>query len=116
MKKYSLLTVAVGASLAIAPYLSAQPPKASEHREHERSEQAKREYHFRTEDQARLREHYRTNFHDHDRIDAARRPHFVVGGRLPNDWKVRIHPVPEVVYREFPPIPAGLQLGYLDGY
>ena len=116
MKTYSLLTIAFGASLAMVPYLSAAPQDGPAQRERARPEQAKREYHFRAEDQTRLREHYRTNFREHDRIDAAHRPSFVVGGRLPRDWKGRIHPVPEVVYREFPPIPAGLQIGYLDGY
>src|SRR4051812_32185256 len=99
MKKYSLLTIAFGTALAIAPQLAAEPQRGGEEREHARSEHAKREYHFRTADQARLRDHYRTNFHDHDRIDVAHRPRFVVGGRLPGDWRGRIHPVPAAVYR-----------------
>src|SRR5207248_3743221 len=116
------LTISLGASLAIAPYLAGQNPRPSEQRERAREQareerrEQKREYHFRTEDQTRLREHYRVNFHDRDHIDIAHRPHFVAGGRLPADWKVRMHPVPEVVYHEFPPIPTGLQIGYLDGY
>jgi hypothetical protein len=71
---------------------------------------------FRAEDQSRLREHCKTNFREHERIDVGKRPKLVVGGRLTGDWKGRIHPVPEVVYREFPAIPTGLEIGYLDGY
>ena len=114
MKKYSLAT-SVGAGLAIATFLAGYPAQAQE-RERPRQEQAKREYHFRAQDQSRLRENYRSSFRERDHVDVAHRPHFTVGGRLPGDWRARIHPVPEAVYREFPTIPAGLEIGYLDGY
>src|SRR5882724_2002414 len=99
MTKHNLLTFALGVGLATASYLSAQPQRAPERG---RSEQAKREYHFRAEDQAHLREHYRSNFHEHDRdrVDVGHRARFVVGGHLPRDWKARVHPVPAAIYRE----------------
>ncbi len=114
MKTYGLLTLALGAGLALAPNLAARPQQDAEQRA--QPQQAKREYHFRAGDQSRLREHYKTNFRANDRIDVGKRPKLVVGGRLPGDWKGRIHPVPEAVYREFPAIPTGLEIGYLDGY
>jgi Ni/Co efflux regulator RcnB len=118
MTKTGFLTVLAGATLAVAPSMLAQPAQQdSEQRERARPEQqAKREYHFRTEDHARLREHYRTSFRDNDKIDVAHRPRFVVGGKLPGDFRVRFHPLPEVIVHELPAIPAGLEVGYVDGY
>jgi hypothetical protein len=79
----------------------------------ERGEQKKAaEYHFRQEDSAKLREHYK----DIEKVDRNNRPHYVSGGRLPDDWKHRIHPVPAAVIRELPPIPAGYLAGYIDGF
>src|SRR4051794_26367359 len=99
MQKNSLLTIAFGMVLATAPQLAAAPQRGPEEREHARSEHARREYHFREADQARLRDHYRANFHHRDHIDVSHRPRFVVGGRLPGDWRARFHPVPASVYR-----------------
>jgi hypothetical protein len=110
MIRHRLLISAIGVGLAIAPTIVASPVPQ------ERRERAAREYHFREGDAQKLRDHYRANFRENDRIEAAHRARFVVGGRLPGDWKVRIHPVPEVVLRELPAIPAGLEIGYLDGY
>ncbi len=109
MIKHSLIATAIGAALAIAPIATvavAAPPL--QERAHE--------YHFRAGDQAKLREHYRGNFREGDHIDVAHRSGFRVGVRLGGDWRARIHPVPEVILRDLPPIPAGLAIGYLDGY
>src|SRR5258708_2593922 len=107
MRTSSLVIIALGAGLAVAPNLAANPQQAAEQPQGARPEQVqvKREYHFRTEDQPRLREYYVTNFREHDRIEVAKRPRLVIGARLTGDWKASIHPVPEVVYRELPAVP-----------
>ncbi len=113
MKRFNIFSVVAGAGLLIGPSMLVNARPAPEP---QREEHARREYHFRTEDQARLRDHYRTNFREHDRIDVAHRPRFVVGGRLPGDFRARFHPFPEVLLRDLPAIPAGLEVGYVDGY
>lgn len=108
MKK-SLVVLALTAGLTIPLSLAyAAPQERQEHKEHS--------YHFRDQDGAKLREHYRANFRTGDHIDMGRRVHFTVGARMPDDWKTRMHPVPEVIVRELPPVPSGLEIGYLDGY
>ena len=99
MIKHKLIVSAIGVALAIGPTAFGAP---QERREERRSH----EYHFREGDAQKLRVHYRANFRENDRIEAAHRARFVVGGRLPGDWKVRIHRMPEVVLRELPAIPA----------
>jgi hypothetical protein len=110
MMKHSILIIALGAGLAIAPTVSvatAAPPQR---------ERAAAQYHFRAADQAKLREHYQGNFRENDHIDVAHRAGFRVGARLNGDWRARIHAVPEAIVGELPAIPAGLAIGYLDGY
>jgi hypothetical protein len=110
MIKYRLIiAAAIGASFAITPVLTAAPQER-------REEHKSREYHFREGDATKLREHYRANFREGDRIEASHRVRIIAGGHLPGDWKVRIHRVPEVILRDLPPIPTGLEVGYLDGY
>ncbi len=109
MIKHRLIIGAITAALAIGPTVSAAP-------QDRREEHRNREYHFREGDAKKLREHYHANFRGNDRIEASHRARFVVGGKLPGDWKVRIHHVPEVVLRDMPAVPAGLEIGYLDGY
>jgi hypothetical protein len=40
------------------------------------------------------------------KVARAHREHFVVGGRLPGDWRHHIRPVPAVVIHELPRIPS----------
>lgn len=75
-------------------------------------EHQNREYHFRSADKAKLQKSYPDRSH----VDWNHREHFVRGGHLPADWHDRIRPVPEAVIRELPPIPAGCEVGYLDGW
>jgi len=99
---------------AVAIPMRALPQDRPEHQD-ERArgeERQKPEYHFRQEDNQRLREHYK----DINKVDRAHREHFVAGGHLPEDWRRHIRPVPAVVIRELPPIPAGYVAGYYDGY
>lgn len=105
MKTRLIVSVLGAALVAVTPVpaLLGAPPQ---HREQ------KREYHFRQEDAGRLREHYKGRSH----VDWNHREHFVAGGHLPGDWRRRIEPVPRVVLRELPPIPAGLSIGYINGY
>jgi Ni/Co efflux regulator RcnB len=90
-------------------------------RERERSQEQERgknerdthhEYHFKQENKRVLQQHYPDRGH----VDYNRREHFVAGQRLSGDWRARVRPVPETVIRELPPIPAGLEVGYIDGY
>lgn len=83
-----------------------------EGRDRDDKDHRRAEYHFRREDGARLREHYR----EIDRVDMHRRERFVAGERLPGDWRRRLRPVPEVVVRELPPPPRGYAFGYFDGF
>ncbi len=108
MIKQTLIALAVTAGLTVPVAISVAAPQ-------ERREE-RREYHFRDQDGNKLREHYHANFREHDRIEPEHRVVFRVGERLPDHWRERVHPVPEVVLRELPPIPAGLAIGYLDGY
>ena len=111
MMKHSILIVALGAGLAMAPAVSVATAAPAPQRE-----RAAAQYHFRAADQDKLREHYRGNFRESDHVDVAHRAGFRVGARLSGDWKARIHPVPEAIIGELPPVPAGLAIGYLDGY
>lgn len=43
-------------------------------------------------------------------------PHFAAGDHLPGNWRAEIRPVPKNVIAELPAIPAGLAVGYYDGY
>jgi hypothetical protein len=109
MIKQTLFILALGAGVAIAPTVSTAIAAPAPQR-------AAAQYRFRAADQAKLREHYRGNFREADHIDVANRAGFRVGMRLSGDWRARIHPVPEAIIGELPPIPAGLEIGYLDGY
>ncbi len=70
------------------------------------------QYRFRQEDGHQLRQHYSGIEH----VDTHNRPRYVRGERLPEDWRRRMHPVPEAVIRELPPPPPGYVFGYFDGY
>lgn len=109
----SFLLIAISAvALSSVPALRAQERREeAQDRREDRAEHA-REYHFRTEDGARLRQHYTKIEH----VDVAHRHVLVAGGRLPGDWRVRIRPVPAAVIRELAPPPPGYVFGYLDGY
>ena len=96
------------AGFILGPVSSVQAYSPQEHRAHE--------YHFRHEDAGKLREHYKDIEHidrDHRTMHHDR---YVAGGRLPDDWKRHIHPVPAAMIRELPPVPRGLAIGYIDGY
>lgn len=117
----SFLLIAISAvALSSAPALRAQErhDQAQDRREdakdrrEDRADEHAREYHFRQEDGARLREHYKKIEH----VDVAHRAALVTGARLPGDWRRRIHPVPAAVIRELAPPPPGYVFGYLDGY
>jgi Ni/Co efflux regulator RcnB len=90
------------------------PPKGQEQREDKSriEHQVRPEYHFRQEDAARLRQ----NYDKIDQVDVHHRPAYAPDGHLPTDWRKRVHPVPTSVIRDLPPIPAGYQIGYMDGY
>jgi hypothetical protein len=112
MTNTRLLALVLGtAAMVAAPATSvfAYPPQEREH-------QAGKEYHFRQEDSAKLREHYKDLAH----VDKAHREQYrtgyVAGGHLPDDWKKHLRPVPASVIHEMPPIPAGCAIGYIDGY
>ncbi|HLX44622.1 MAG TPA: hypothetical protein VKR43_14350 [Bryobacteraceae bacterium] len=81
----------------------------------ERAHQA-REYHFRQDDAAKLREHYKDIGHIDKSHREQHRSSYVAGGHLPDDWKKHIRPVPAAMIHELPPIPAGCAIGYIDGY
>jgi len=111
----SALLVAVSAlALSCAPSLLAHEgrdearPQREAHADNDRAA----EYHFRQEDAAKLREHYRKIEH----VDVAHRHALVAGAKLPDDWHARLRPVPVAVVRELPAPPAGYVFGYLDGY
>jgi hypothetical protein len=112
MTKHSFLAIALGAGLAIGPTVGANPLQGPEQREQRQS----KEFHFSPEASSKLREHYKTNFREHDKVDVGHRAGFTVGGRLPDGWKGRIHAVPSAMLAEIGAIPAGLAVGYLDGY
>ncbi|HLW76950.1 MAG TPA: hypothetical protein VKS01_08185 [Bryobacteraceae bacterium] len=117
MKTYLLaLTVSAGLALPLSISYAAPQQEAQREAQPAQREQGKREYHFRTQDQAKLREHYRANFKTGDKVDMDHRVHFRAGEKLPEGWRDRLHPVPEVVMQDLPPIPAGMEIGYLDGY
>src|SRR5262245_54516117 len=118
MTRKRFLTFSLG--IAGAAFAAAQEREREKARDREREsrerendrEHRRAEYHFRHEDGARLREHYR----EIDRVHIHRRVRFVAGERLPGDWRRRLRPVPEVVIRELPPPPPGYAFGYFDGY
>ena len=76
------------------------------------SDQKRAEYHFRKEDAAKLKQHY----DNISKVDVRGRHELTSGGRLPDDWRGRMHPVPADVVRELPPAPQGYVFGYIDGY
>jgi Ni/Co efflux regulator RcnB len=78
----------------------------------EKREGVKHEYHFRQEDAAKLKEHYKGRA----KVDWDHREHWAAGGRLTGDWRKHLEPVPAALIRELPPIPAGCAIGYIDGY
>lgn len=106
-----LILGAAGFILSPISSVQAYPPQ-----EHSREEHRAHEYHFRHEDAGKLREHYK----DIEHIDREHRTmhhdRYVAGGRLPDDWKRHIHPVPAAMIRELPTVPRGLAIGYIDGY
>jgi hypothetical protein len=112
MTKHSFLAIALGAGLAIGSTAFANPFQGPEQREQRQS----KEFHFSPEASSKLREHYQSNFRAKDKVDVAHRAGFTVGARLPDGWKGRIHAVPSAVLADIGPIPAGLAVGYLDGY
>ncbi len=95
----------LGAAGLVAPAYSQKEPA-------EQRQNQKAEYHFRKEDGAKLRQHY----NNIGRVDVHSRHALVSGGRLPDDWKGRMNPVPADVIRELPPVPTGYVFGYIDGY
>ena len=108
--RFLALVLATGAMVA-APATSAfaYPPQEREH-------QSARQYHFRQEDAAKLREHYKDLAHVDKNHRDQYRERYVAGGHLPDDWKKHLRPVPAAVLHELPPIPAGCAIGYIDGY
>ena len=113
MTKTKVLAAILGAASltgipALSPLVNAAPQR--------REDSQKREYHFRQEDTAKLRQSY----NEINRVDMAHRnvnrERYVAGGHLPDDWRNHIHPVPAALIRELPPIPAGCEIGYIDGY
>jgi len=116
----SFLLIAISAvALSSAPLLLAQDrPDEAQQRKDAASDQARAdndhaaEYHFRQEDAAKLREHYKKIEH----VDVAHRHALVAGAKLPDDWHARMRPVPVAVIRELPAPPPGYVFGYLDGY
>ena len=109
MRKHLLTAVTLAlTTLAIPCALPQDRPQ--ERGRHEAT--ARPEYHFRPEDRAKLRAQYK----DIGKVDVARRPHFVAGGTLPDDWRHHIRAVPHGLIAELPPIPTGYLVGYYDGY
>lgn len=102
-RRQLLKTITFAFTAAVIPGSALAQARREEHRP---------EYHFREEDSPKLREQYK----EIDKVDRGHREHFVVGGRLPGDWRHHIRPVPVEVIHELPPIPAGYEVGYYDGY
>jgi Ni/Co efflux regulator RcnB len=110
MKKAPWIVLAAGGLvMALLPGSSAAPFAPQERHE---AQEHRGEYHFRQEDGAKLRQHYKNIEH----VDVSHRPQYVAGGRLPADWHHRLHPVPAAIIRELPPPPPGYVFGYMDGY
>jgi len=110
MKTNRIVTLILGSALVTAVAMPSFAYGPQERRDEQNTQ--KREYHFRSADKAKLKE----NYPDRSHVDWNHREHFVRGGHLPADWHDRIRPVPEAVIRELPPIPAGMEVGYLDGF
>lgn len=114
MRKYLLTAV----TMAVTAFLLPNPARSQDRGDHrqegrEHGDEARRpEYHFKPENRATLREHYK----ELGRVDANHREHFVAGANLPGDWRHHIRPVPRAVLGELPAIPAGYLVGYYDGY
>ncbi|SPF34617.1 putative integral membrane protein [Candidatus Sulfopaludibacter sp. SbA4] len=111
----TLFAVVALAGLISLPALTLQgaqdrKDERSANREGERGKAA--EYHFRPEHAEKLRQNYKHI----EKVDVAHRPEYRAGGRLPDDWRKRMHPVPVAVIRELPPLPPGYAAGYFDGY
>lgn len=106
MKNLYLASCVFGVAALTAPaYAQKTPP--SDQNQSERGQ-----YHFRKEDAAKLRQHY----DNIKTVDTRNRRALTAGGRLPDDWRGRMRPVPADVVRELPAAPAGYVFGYIDGY
>jgi Ni/Co efflux regulator RcnB len=114
MSKIGIVTLLVsGALVALPSFAYTQQARQDERQDERQSENNQRhEYHFKPENKTMLRK----NYPNRSKVDWNHRDHFVAGQRLTGDWHARIEPVPESVIRELPPIPAGLAIGYIDGY
>jgi Ni/Co efflux regulator RcnB len=94
------------------PTLLGSQEKKDDHGANREGERGKAEYHFRPEHAEKLRQNYKHI----EKVDVAHRSEYRAGGRLPDDWRKRMHPVPVAVVRELPPLPPGYAVGYFDGY
>lgn len=112
--KRCVMIAASAAAMASGPALFALPNPSPQERHEEAHAKAEEhhEYHFRHEDAAKLRQHYKKIEH----VDVAHRTAFVAGAHLPENWHGRMHAVPVAVIRELPPAPPGYVFGYIDGY
>jgi len=108
--KRLLLIVLSAAAISSGPALFALPSPQEHHDAEARDQHA--EYHFRQEDAAKLRQHYKKIEH----VDVTHRTALVAGAHLSGDWHGRMHAVPAAVIRELPPPPPGYVFGYIDGY
>jgi Ni/Co efflux regulator RcnB len=107
MKNIRVATLVLGITgLVVTPGFAQKPPAP------EQNQGQKADYHFRKEDSAKLRQHY----DNIKQVDTRSRHELTSGGRLPDDWKGRMRPVPADVIRELAPPPAGYVFGYIDGY
>lgn len=107
----NLILFAVTLGLAAAVSLPAQEGRERQEQQQRERQDNHAQYHFRQEDAGKLRQHYKNISRD-----MKNRGHFVAGERLPNDWRHRMHPVPQAVVAELPPPPPGYVFGYIDGY
>jgi Ni/Co efflux regulator RcnB len=109
MKRPLLASTITGIALLASPVTCLY---AQERHDQANREERHEEYHFRPEDAPKLRQHYKNI----EKVDVAHRGEFRAGGRLPDDWRKRMRPVPVAVVRELPPPPPGYVFGYIDGY
>jgi Ni/Co efflux regulator RcnB len=110
MKRPFLASTITGIALLTFPLTALYSQER--HEEQTNREEQHEEYHFRPEDAPKLRQHYKNI----EKVDVAHRGEFRSGGRLPDDWRKRMHSVPVAVVRELPPPPPGYVFGYIDGY
>lgn len=102
------------------PVVSAYAYTPQEHNDHAQAEHGRNnertpQYHFRSQDTQRLRQHYNQTNYRHD-VNASHRAHLVRGSHLPNGWHEHMHALPPQYVRELPPPPQGYLIGYYDGY